>query len=91
MLDSYRKKIDKIDKKLTLLFEERMDIVKKIGNFKKEHSIEICAPEREVTVIEKRSAQLKNLEYKKYLVDFFENLMRISREFQTEQKGKENE
>ena len=34
-LDDYRKNIDEIDKKITELFEKRMDIVLKIGEYKK--------------------------------------------------------
>ena len=88
MLNKYRKKIDKIDKKIVRLFEKRMDVSQKIGEFKKEHNMEICVPEREIAVIEKRIAQIKNPECSKYAVDFFENIIRISREFQKEQKGK---
>lgn len=34
-IDDYRNKIDEIDKEITRLFEERMDIVIKVGEYKK--------------------------------------------------------
>ncbi|NRV34717.1 chorismate mutase [Clostridium beijerinckii] len=33
-IDDYRNKIDEIDKEITRLFEERMDIVIKVGEYK---------------------------------------------------------
>ena len=34
-LDDYRKEIDSIDKELIALFERRMDVAKKVGEYKK--------------------------------------------------------
>ena len=84
MLNKYRKKIDKIDKRLIKLFEKRMDIAKKVGDYKYEHNMEIFAADREKEVLKKRTAQIKNPEYKKYASDFFENIMGISKELQSE-------
>ncbi len=82
MLDKYRKQIDKIDKKFTTLFEKRMDVAKKVGEYKAEKNMEIFVAEREKAILAKRCGQIKNLEYKKYAADFFENVMRISRGLQ---------
>ena len=83
MLDKYRKQIDKIDNKFVKLFEKRMDVAKKVGEYKKEHNMEIFVAEREKAILKKRTAQIKNPEYKKHASDFFENLMRISRNLQS--------
>ncbi len=83
MLNKYRKQIDKIDTKFVKLFEKRMDVAKKVGEFKKQRNMEIFVAEREKTILEKRAAQVKNPEYKKYAMDFFENVMRISRSLQS--------
>ncbi len=83
MLNKYRKQIDKIDAKFVKLFEKRMDVAKKVGEFKKQRNMEIFVAEREKTILEKRAAQVKNSEYKKYAADFFENVMRISRSLQS--------
>lgn len=82
MLERYRKKIDKIDKKLVSLFEKRMDTAKKVGIYKKERGLEIFCPDRENIIIKKRTKQTKNPDYKKYTAEFFEDIMRISRSIQ---------
>lgn len=83
MLDKYRKQIDRIDNKFVKLFQKRMDVAKKVGEYKKEHGMQIFVAEREKAILKKRTSQIKNSEYKKYAADFFENLMRISRNLQS--------
>lgn len=82
MLNKYRKQIDKIDKKLARLFEKRMDVAKRIGEYKKENGMEIFVAEREKAILDERSAEIKNPEYKEYAKEFFEKLMYISKEIQ---------
>ena len=60
MLNKYRKQIDKIDKKLARLFEKRMDVAKRIGEYKKENGMEIFVAEREKAILDERSAEIKN-------------------------------
>lgn len=83
MLDKYRKQIDRIDNKFVKLFQKRMDVAKKVGEYKKEHGMQIFVAEREKAILKKRTSQIKKQEYKKYAADFFENLMRISRNLQS--------
>lgn len=83
MLNKYRKQIDRIDNKFVKLFEKRMDVAKKVGEYKKEHGMQIFVAEREKAILKKRTSQIKKQEYKKYAADFFENLMRISRNLQS--------
>ena len=40
-LDDYRKKIDEIDQKMTELFEERMNVVMKVGEYKKANNLPV--------------------------------------------------
>ena len=46
-----RNKIDVIDKQIALLLKERFDIVKQIGEYKKENNLPITCKEREAEVI----------------------------------------
>lgn len=87
MLNKYREEIDKIDSEFVKLFEERMDVAKKVGEYKKERNMEIFVADREKAILEKRTSQIKNPEYKKYAADFFENVMRISRSLQSKIVG----
>lgn len=82
MLEQYRKEIDAIDAKLLQLFEQRMDVCKKVGEYKKEHGLKILVPEREKAVIEKRTEEAQNPAYRPYVATFFEGIMQISRKLQ---------
>ena len=82
MISKYRKQIDKIDRKLVKLIEKRMDIARCIGEYKKEYDMDILDNEREMEIINTRTSQIKNPEYKKYAKEFFENLMCISKKVQ---------
>lgn len=58
-IDDYRNKIDEIDKEITRLFEERMDIVIKVGEYKKQNNLPIFDKNRESQVIKKNLGILK--------------------------------
>ena len=62
-LELYRRKIDKIDNKLIKLLNDRVRLVKIVGEIKKKNNIEITQPQREKEIIERmknRSKLLKN-------------------------------
>jgi len=82
-LDDYRIKIDELDKEITRLFEERMDTVIKIANYKKDNKLPIFNRDREDEVIEKNVAYLKNNDYAEETRKFFISLMEVSRELQS--------
>ena len=81
-LEEYRKEIDLIDKEMIALFERRMDVARKVGEYKKENNMEILNSKREEEVIEKNVNSLKNKEYKNVTRKFFENIMELSRSLQ---------
>ncbi|WP_066622101.1 chorismate mutase [Clostridium magnum] len=81
-LSILREKIDKVDKELVKLFQERMELACKVAEYKKNNSMEILNIEREEQVIKK---QLRNLEDKSIAEEteaFFRNVMSISRSLQ---------
>ena len=82
MLNKYRKQIDKVDKRLVKLIEKRLDIAKKIGEYKRVHNMEIYAPEREKMVLDKVVFSTKNPQYKKCTTEFYEKMLQISKEIQ---------
>ncbi len=84
-LKEYRNKIDEIDKKITELFEQRMDLSKEIARCKKENEIGILNAKREEEVIQKNLSHLKNKEYRFVLEGFFRNLMNLSKLIQDEE------
>lgn len=52
-LDDLRKQIDRIDSELIRLLNERADVVHEVGEVKKQHGLEIYAPEREEMLLKK--------------------------------------
>jgi len=81
-IDDYRKKIDEIDKEITRLFEERMDVVIKVGEYKKQNNLPVFNKAREDEVIAKNIEYLNNKDYAEGLKDFFVNIMNIAKDFE---------
>ena len=52
-LTEYRNRIDAIDRKITALFEERMDVVLDVARYKLAHNLEVFQGTREAQVLEK--------------------------------------
>lgn len=84
MLQQKRNKIDNIDKEIVKLFEERMNTVVEIAKIKKENNMEVFDSSRENIVIEKVKSYLENKKLEEYLVDFYSELMIISKDYQKE-------
>ncbi|EES49803.1 prephenate dehydratase [Clostridium botulinum] len=89
-LDQYRNSIDEIDKKITELFEQRMDVVLKVGEYKKKNNLPIFNKNREDDVIKKNLGYLKNQDYIEETEKFFEKLMEISRQLQSRKMKEED-
>ena len=85
LLESYRSEIDNIDKEMTLLFENRMNLSKKISDYKKNNNMQIYQSEREELVIAKNISYLKNKEYESFLRSYYMNLMNLSRLIQSKE------
>lgn len=78
-LEDYRKEIDSIDRELIALFEKRMNVAIKVGQYKKEKNLPVFNGKREEEVINKNINILKNKEYSDITRIFFENIMELSR------------
>ncbi len=83
-LEDYRSEIDSIDKELIALFEKRMNVAIKVGEYKKERNLPIFNAKREEEVIEKNINLLKNKEYSEITRSYFEKIMELSRSLQAD-------
>ncbi len=81
-LENLRKKINEYDKELTFLFEKRMEIVKKIAEYKRDNNIPVENTEREKEVIKNNSAFLNDESLNGYFSEFMKNIFKISKEYQ---------
>lgn len=84
-LSKLRDEISAVDRELIELFEKRMKVVMKIGEYKSKNSIPILNTEREKQVIDSAIEQLKNKELGVYLEEFLQNLMDISKKIQKDE------
>lgn len=74
-----RAQIDEIDAQMIALFEKRMDVTRRVGEYKKEHDLPVLDRQREAEVLAKKEAMLKNKYLKTEVKDFFGSIMAISR------------
>lgn len=81
-LAKLRREIDDIDRQLVALFESRMDVVLRIGQYKRENKVPVLNSPREQEVLIKSLNYLKNKTFEKPLEEFFRELMKISKEIQ---------
>lgn len=77
-----REKIDRIDRELMKLFEERMSVVLEVARYKKENNMAIFHKDREKQVIEKNLSLVENKELLPYAEEMLHALMDISKEYQ---------
>ena len=81
-LENLRERIDTIDKDLIALFEERMNVVNDIAEYKIKNNLPILNQNREDIVISKVKAIVKNNDYTDSAIDFIKDIMEISKKFQ---------
>lgn len=81
-LETLRSKIDAIDDQIIALFESRMALVKDIGAFKKQNHIHVLDSNREANVLSRVKVQLQNKTLEPYIIELFETLMRVSKDYQ---------
>lgn len=79
----FRKEIDAVDTRIAELFKERMRVVKKIAAWKKEHGLPVFDAKREKEILEKAAARFDDRELAAYYLVFLEDLMRVSKRYQT--------
>jgi chorismate mutase / prephenate dehydratase len=78
-LDLLRDGLDEIDAKLAVLFQDRMDTVRKIGAYKQARGMAILQESREAAVIRHTLSCLRLSSDAPYMRDLFEQIMRISK------------
>ncbi|EKE76741.1 bifunctional chorismate mutase/prephenate dehydrogenase [Gallaecimonas xiamenensis] len=57
MLDDLRSRIDEVDQALLELLDQRLALVREVGEVKREHGLPIYAPDREASMLAKRRAE----------------------------------
>lgn len=81
-LEEARKNIDRIDREIAALYEQRMNAVEQVILYKKENGLPILDNSREETILEKNQNYIQKEKYKPYYKKFMKYMMRNSRDFQ---------
>lgn len=81
-LQTLREGIDAVDAELTRLFEQRMALAHRVGLYKRERDLPILDSARERAVLDARVSQLQDARWAAPAREFFEQLMRLSRQEQ---------
>lgn len=90
-LKESREKIDKIDRQIAELFEERMNVATDVAAYKRSTGKKVFDPEREDAKL-KALRELTDDEFNKMgIEDLFRQIMSISRKYQYQVLGTENE
>lgn len=88
ILQKARKTIREIDEQIAALFEQRMDAVKDVAQYKKEHNLPILDPKREAFLLEQMSTIIQKEAYVKPYLELQTAMMDISKQMQTEWIGR---
>ena len=81
-LEEARNIINEVDSKMAELFVQRMKAAELVFEHKKQFGLPILDTKREVAVIEKNVALIKEEHLQAYYIDYIKNLMAISRTYQ---------
>ena len=82
-LSQARAVIDEVDAQMAQLFCRRMDAVRDVVAYKKEHGLPVLDASREEAVVEKNLALLPDKAYAEWYEDFVRHNMAVSRAFQS--------
>jgi chorismate mutase/prephenate dehydratase len=81
-LEEARNHIDQIDQDMARLFQQRMQMVEFVIDYKISHQLPILDAARESSVIEKNAKYIQNKNYLTYYKDFLTHLMKLSKQYQ---------
>ena len=81
-LEKARKDIERVDREMAKLFEERMRAVEEVAAYKKEKGLPVEDPAREDRLIAQNAAYIENEAYKPFYIGFERAVMKISKDYQ---------
>lgn len=82
-LTEAREIINRVDREMASLFEERMQAARMIAEYKMERGLQICDPAREDEVVRRGAAEIENAEIREHYVNFLKDTMAVSRAYQS--------
>ncbi|MCQ2776214.1 MAG: chorismate mutase [Bacilli bacterium] len=80
-LEQYRTEIEQVDDELIKLLIKRMELSKKIGEYKKSNGLSVYDPKREEELKNKNLLKVEEI-YKSGYSEIFETILKVSKDFQ---------
>ena len=80
-LQDYRAQLDQIDDQLAALFKQRMETVKNVADYKKEHNTPVLAASRERDILYRVTGACGE-ELQEYTKILYSTLLELSRDYQ---------
>ena len=84
-MDELRSRIDKIDRKLVELLEDRFEVAREIGKYKEEHNLSIYDAKRERDKIDSLG-QIASKDKREYMERIMMKIMEQCRTFEEDNK-----
>lgn len=81
-LDRARQSINEVDREMVRLFEQRMDAVRLVAEYKKAYGIPVEDSAREEQILKRNTALVGNEDYRSYYADFLRSTMELSKNYQ---------
>lgn len=81
-LEEARQIINQVDEKMIELFIQRMTAVKQVAQYKLENKLPVLDSSREGEIKAKNLKLLKNAELEKFYLEFFDGVLRSSKDYQ---------
>ena len=81
-LEQVRRDIDRVDRQMAALFEERMHLVAEVIAIKQAAGLPVLDAAREDAVVAKNTANLTDRELARYYEAFIRHAMELSKEYQ---------
>lgn len=81
-LERARENISEIDKKMVRLFEQRMDAVRCVAEYKAAHGIPVEDKRREEYLLNDNTTLIANPNYRSYYASFLRSVFALSKDFQ---------
>lgn len=82
LLDQARAEINRVDREMAKLFEERMMAVRTVAQYKMERGLQIFDPSREQAVLDRCSGYLENEDMRSFYMHFVQDVMNVSKLYQ---------
>jgi monofunctional chorismate mutase len=77
-LENYRRRIDGVDRRIVRLLKKRFDLVRAVGEVKREEGLAVVQPEREAEVLGHIAGGVRGREVREFLTSVYRAVFRAS-------------